>query len=107
MTPSRRLLALAVVVGIATPGCGGRARPTGRAGNGTVRFVVPVRDVDVWLDDRYLGAADAYPAGISIRAGHHQLVFRHDAYLPRYLEVDVAAGATVELPVDLALRLPE
>ncbi len=96
----------AVVLAMLLAACGG-TRPTSRAGNGTLRFAMTVRDVDVWLDDRYLGAADAYPAGISIRAGHHQLVFRHDAYVPRYIELDLAAGATVDLPVDLALRLPE
>ena len=97
---------LVIAAVFATAACGG-ARPASRAGNGTLRFAVPVRDVDVWLDDRYLGAADAYPAGISIRAGHHQLMFRNDAYLPRYLEVDLAAGTTVDLVVDLALRLPD
>lgn len=64
---------------------------------GTIQVASNV-EAEIWVRDRLVGTA---PGSILIPGGRHALELRAEGYLPSRKEVDVAAGATAELKVEL------
>jgi len=81
------------------------APPPSRATNrGRIKFRVMPDDAAVYMDDKYLGAADdlaANPRGIIAEPGTHTITVTRPGYKSRTVEVTARAGSPVDVIVEL------
>ena len=78
------------------------ARPS--ANRGRIKFRVTPDDAAVYMDDKYLGAADdlaANPRGIVAEPGTHTITVTRPGYKSKSLEITARAGSPVDVVVDL------
>jgi hypothetical protein len=69
-----------------------------------LRFKVTPEDAAVYVDDKYVGAADdlsASPRGMVTDPGAHQVTVVRPGYKSRTIDVTARAGAAVDVVVDL------
>ena len=81
------------------------APPPSRATNrGRIKFRVMPEDAAVYMDDKYLGAADDLAAnarGIIAEPGTHTITVTRPGYKSRTVEVTARAGSPVDVVVEL------
>ena len=83
---------------------GGTPPPTETVKKARIRFDVSPRDAAVYLDDRYLGAADellAIRRGLVVSPGKHTVTVVRPGYTPQTVTVDVGPGESDEVEVEL------
>ena len=76
-------------------------RPSNR---GRIKFQVAPDDAAVYMDDKYLGAADdlaANPRGIVAEPGTHTITVTRPGYKSKTVEVTTRAGSPVDVVVEL------
>ncbi len=98
------LLAMPTLPSCSTTGSGRRAAiPRGDA---VIKFDCPVRDAELWVDDRFIAEIGHLGGGIALSPGAHRIEIRHDRYHAHYQEIAVKRRERRTLEVDLAERLP-
>jgi hypothetical protein len=82
-----------------------RPAPAPRPANrGRIKFRVTPDDAAVYMDDKYLGAADdlaANPRGVVAEPGTHSITVMRPGYKTKTVEVTARAGSPVDVVVEL------
>jgi hypothetical protein len=82
-----------------------RPEPPPRPSNrGRIKFKVTPDDAAVYMDDKYLGAADdleANPRGVVAEPGTHTITVTRPGYKSKTVEVTARAGSPVDVVVEL------
>ena len=95
----------AVVVTVACIGCAGTARAP-HSDDAVVVVQSPVKDAEVWVNDRYIGVVSDLPGGFSVAPGTHFVTVRHDNYHTLYATLVLTARERRRLSAPLAKILP-
>lgn len=80
------------------------APPPRPANRGRIKFRVTPDDAAVYMDDKYLGAADdlaANPRGIVAEPGTHSITVTRPGYKSKTVEVTARAGSPVDVVIEL------
>ncbi len=82
-----------------------RAAPPPRpSSRGRIKFRVTPEDAAVYMDDKYLGAADDLEAntrGVVAEPGTHSITVTRPGYKSKTVEVTSRAGSPVDVVVEL------
>ena len=82
-----------------------RVAPPPRSTNrGRIKFLVTPDDAAVYMDDKYLGAADDLAAngrGVVAEPGTHSITVTRPGYKSKTVEVTARAGSPVDVVVEL------
>lgn len=101
---ARAALLLALILTAAAalaPGCAALARHR-HGGAAVLRLECNVPDAGLYIDDIYLGRADAWAVdGRLVRPGFHRVELRHLDHYTHYEELELAPGDAVLLRVTL------
>lgn len=69
---------------------------------GSARVETNVEGAEIWVDEHRLGAA---PATVRLTGGPHVMELRAEGYSPGRREIQIAAGQTLDVRVDLSEQL--
>jgi hypothetical protein len=88
--------------------CGAPPRRAGgvEPDDAIVRLRSNVRDVQIYVDGRFVAPLDAAGGGIAVEPGYHRFELRRDDYFSSYFELELARAERRELRIELAPVLP-
>lgn len=98
------VIALLIAALLAVTACAGRSRAPDTISS--LLFVdCDVTDAEVFIGDQLAGRVGELRGGVRLRGGAHRVEVRHERYHTRYLDLALAAGVTLRVPVTLVEAL--
>jgi hypothetical protein len=95
----------ALASAVIASGCGASQSASG-GGDAVVTIRCNVADAALFIDGRYIAPVGLVRGGVAVSPGHHRLELRHQAYLARLVELELAAKERRHLDAELFPILP-
>lgn len=86
--------------------CGGASRSASTSRDAVVLLDCNVPDASLFVDGRFLAPVSLVRGGIALSPGVHRLELRHDAYLGRFLQLNLLPAERIRVDAQLFPILP-
>lgn len=86
--------------------CGGASTPATSARDAVVRITSNVAEASLFVDGRFLAPVGLVTGGVALSPGRHRLELRHEGYLARFLELELAPAERRRVDAQLFPVLP-
>jgi hypothetical protein len=104
---STAVVAIAAQLALATLGaCGGAAKSSSSSRDAVVRITSNVAEASLFVDGRFLAPIGLIRGGVALSPGRHRLELRHDGYLARFIELELAPAERKQVDAQLFPVLP-
>lgn len=87
-------------------GCGGAARGRSASTDAVVVITCNVREAALFVDGRFIAPVGLVAGGVAVAPGHHRVELRHQEYLGRFLELDLAPAERRVISTEMFPILP-
>lgn len=103
---STSVVAVASAALLAVAACGGASTPSSSSRDAVVRITSNVAEASLFVDGRFLAPVGLVPGGVALSPGRHRLELRHEGYLARFIELELAPAERKQVDAQLFPVLP-
>jgi hypothetical protein len=103
---ARAALALSAATLAALSACGGAAQRSSASRDAVVLITCNVPEASLFVDGRFLAPVGLVRGGVALSPGAHRLELRHDDYLGRFIELQLAPAERRRVDAQLFPVLP-
>jgi hypothetical protein len=102
---STAVVAVAALLALAAA-CGAAKSPSPSSRDAVVRLTSNVAEASLFVDGRFLAPVGLITGGVALSPGRHRLELRHDGYLARFIELELAPAEQKQVDARLFPVLP-